>query len=72
MATQIKTISILGSGWLGLPLAEHFITQDYKGHSSARSIERLPELKPIKAQDFIVDIDNLGDILPLKVVCSPS
>lgn len=62
MATQIKTISILGSGWLGLPLAEHFITQDYKVHSSTRSIERLPELKRIKAQDFIVDIDNLGDI----------
>ncbi len=61
-AIKIKTISILGSGWLGLPLAEHFITQGYQVHASTRSIDRLPELKRIKAEAFIVDIDNLGDI----------
>ncbi|MDF1583182.1 MAG: hypothetical protein P1P78_07710 [Methyloprofundus sp.] len=60
--SKIKTISILGSGWLGLPLAEHFITQAYQVHASTRSIARLPDLKRIKAQAFIVDIDNLGDI----------
>lgn len=43
-------------------MAEHFITQGYQVHASTRSIDRLPELKRIKAEAFIVDIDNLGDI----------
>ncbi|WP_143735965.1 NAD(P)H-binding protein [Methyloprofundus sedimenti] len=59
---QIQTISILGSGWLGLPLAEHFLTQGYQIHASTRSTEHLNKLKCVKANAFIVDIDNLSDI----------
>lgn len=54
----LKTISILGSGWLGLPLAEHFIQQGYVVKASTRSIERSKDIEAIGAKSFVVDIDQ--------------
>ena len=59
--TDIKTISILGSGWLGLPLAEYFAGLDYRVNVSTRSSERLQELATTGAEPFIVDIDSLDN-----------
>ena len=58
LESLLKTISILGSGWLGLPLAEHFIQQGYAVKASTRSIERSRDIEAIGAKFFVVDIDQ--------------
>jgi nucleoside-diphosphate-sugar epimerase len=55
----LNTISILGSGWLGLPLAEHFIHTGYEVKASTTSEDRLASLASIGADAFIVNIDSL-------------
>ncbi len=55
------TISILGSGWLGLPLIEHFRALGYAVKASTRSAARVDEIERAGAGAFIVDIDNLDD-----------
>jgi len=56
----IKTISILGSGWLGLPLAEHFVMTGNSVKASTTSESRISELTSVKAEPFIVDIERLS------------
>ena len=59
----IKTISILGSGWLGLPLAQCFASRAYPLKLSTTSADRLPVLAALPAEAFIVDIEKpLHDI----------
>jgi nucleoside-diphosphate-sugar epimerase len=59
----INTISILGSGWLGLPLAERFVTQGYRLKISTTSPGRLPTLAALPGEACIVDIGKpLDDI----------
>lgn len=61
--STIDSISILGSGWLGLPLAERFTRQGYPLKLSTRSAERLPELTALQFDACIVDIGKpLHDI----------
>ena len=57
--THIKTISILGSGWLGLPLAEHYSDLGYQVKASTKSNSRLQQLASTGAEPYIVDIDSL-------------
>jgi len=57
----MKTISILGSGWLGLPLAKHFIEQGYRVKASTRSTDRIEAIKESGVQSFVVDIDQALD-----------
>ncbi len=52
----INTISILGSGWLGLPLAERFVTQGYRLKISTTSPDRLSKLAALPGEACIVDI----------------
>lgn len=58
---KLKTISLLGSGWLGLPLAEHFILKGFDVKASTTSAGRLAELRSIGAQSFIVDLEKQPD-----------
>lgn len=60
--TIIKTISLLGSGWLGLPLATQLQKQGFTIKASSRHAERFKELNTAGASAFVVDIDNLTDI----------
>ena len=60
MGYKIKTISILGSGWLGLPLAKHFIMLGNVVKASTTSESRLSELTSVNVQPFIVDIERLS------------
>jgi nucleoside-diphosphate-sugar epimerase len=53
-------LSILGSGWLGLPLAGHFASMGHHVKASATSEGRLPELLSLKVEPFIVDIRQLS------------
>lgn len=53
----MNTISILGGGWLGLPLARHLIKAGYIVNASTTSDNRIANLKSIGANPFIVNID---------------
>ncbi len=57
METEKKTISILGCGWLGVPLAKHFIGQGFSVKGSVTSAEKLELL-------------SAAGILPYRIVLS--
>jgi nucleoside-diphosphate-sugar epimerase len=57
----IKIVSVLGSGWLGLPLAEQLLLRGMKVKASTTSTERLPEIVAIGAEPYIIDIRGLSD-----------
>ncbi len=61
MSDRAATIGILGSGWLGLPLARHFLASGYRVRASSRSGQRAAELESIGAETFVVDIDALSE-----------
>ncbi len=54
----MKTISILGSGWLGLPLALE-LSKQYYIKLSTRSLDKLQDLETQNITPYLVDIDNL-------------
>ncbi|MDO8827899.1 SDR family oxidoreductase [Methylophaga sp.] len=53
-----NTISILGSGWLGLPLIQQFVAQGCVIKASTRQPEKLPILEQAGAEAFSVDISK--------------
>ncbi|OUR71913.1 NAD(P)-dependent oxidoreductase [Methylophaga sp. 41_12_T18] len=55
----MKNISILGSGWLGQPLAATLVQQGYQLNLSTRSQSKLNSLKSANIDVFIVDIAKL-------------
>lgn len=57
----MNTISILGTGWLGLPLAQEFIKAGYEVKASTTSENRIADLAAIGASPFIINIDALTD-----------
>ena len=57
-----NTISILGSGWLGLPVIQQLVAKDFVIKASTRQPEKLPVLEQAGAQAFTVDIGK--QILP--------
>lgn len=59
----INKISLLGTGWLGLPLAQHLLSKGYQVKGSTRSKTRFDLLREKGITPFVVDIDqaNYGD-----------
>ena len=55
-----KNISILGSGWLGYPLALQFVQKKYDVKTSCTTAGKLDQLRAIGTTPFIVDIDALN------------
>ncbi len=55
---RLQTISILGSGWLGLPLALE-LSKQYSIKLSTRSVEKLESLEAKNITPYIVEIDNI-------------
>jgi nucleoside-diphosphate-sugar epimerase len=55
---DINTISILGSGWLGKPLAEHLLHHDNRIKLSTRSEQKQAQLTQAGFDSFVVDIDQ--------------
>ncbi|UZO81925.1 hypothetical protein NBT05_05530 [Aquimarina sp. ERC-38] len=53
-------ISILGTGWLGLPLAEALISKGYLIKCSTTTSERLEQLKAADLQPYMVQLTELG------------
>ncbi|HET8807566.1 MAG TPA: SDR family oxidoreductase [Methylophaga sp.] len=70
-------IALLGSGWLGLPLARHFHQQGLSVAASTRQLKRFPEIESTGAIPFLVDIDSANDrgafldccILIINITC---
>lgn len=60
----VDSISILGSGWLGLPLVAHFAERGYRVRASTRSPRRLDQLRAAGGEAFVVDIDGSLDLAP--------
>ena len=59
----MKTISLLGSGWLGLALAKHFQLKKIQVKASTRSSHRVSELLASGIQPYLIDIESMpGDI----------
>ncbi len=55
-----KNISIIGCGWLGLPLAKQFIENNYKVKGSSTSIEKIDILKSFGIDAFYVELTEQG------------
>jgi len=55
-----KVISILGSGWLGLPLAEYFVSLGHAVKASTTTKHRLETLSALHIEPYLVDIGQLG------------
>ncbi|OAQ40373.1 hypothetical protein A5893_05330 [Pedobacter psychrophilus] len=69
----IKRISILGCGWLGLPLAISLINKGFKIKGSTTSIEKLDLLKVNSIAPFLVqlgenDNDNFSSFLESQLL----
>lgn len=61
---KMETVSILGCGWLGLPLAEYLIEKGYTVKGSTRTLGKLKVLKNKGVKPFLIDLDpylNGGD-----------
>lgn len=52
MTKQVSNISILGVGWLGLPLAQALIGQGYSLKGSTTTAEKLPKLQDMGIKAF--------------------
>lgn len=53
-------ISILGCGWLGLPLAEHLIQKGFSVKGSTTSPNRMGELESKEIEAFIIELSSKG------------
>ncbi len=62
MPESKETIAILGCGWLGLPLAQHFISKKYKVNGSTTTESKLELLKTSGIHPFLIDLTNRKNI----------
>ena len=77
--TTIKNISILGCGWLGMPLAEHLMQRDYQVKGSTTTPEKLPVMREKGIQAFQLNLlpkpegDHIREFLDTDVliICIP-
>lgn len=58
-----KSISILGCGWLGLPLARHLLSQGWLVKGSTTSLDKLDVMRHDGIDPFLIDLVQ-GDPLP--------
>jgi len=59
----IDSISILGSGWLGLSLAERFVALGYRVRASTTSARRLQALAALPCDPYLLDIGRPSDTI---------
>ncbi|WP_121666904.1 NAD(P)H-binding protein [Mesonia aquimarina] len=52
----MKTIGILGCGWLGFPLAKKLIGESYNVHGSTTSAEKVTDLAEEKINPFLIEL----------------
>lgn len=52
----MKQISILGCGWLGLPLAEHLVQKKYSVNGSTTNSDKITELNNTGMKAFVIEL----------------
>lgn len=57
-----KKISILGCGWLGIPLAESLLSKGYSVKGSTTTKSKLPLLKSKGIQPFLIQLDSNSNV----------
>lgn len=62
MSAKPTKISILGCGWLGLPLATFLIKQGFNLNGSVRFTQKIALLQSKNITPFLVDIDTENEI----------
>ena len=62
MTSQQRSISILGCGWLGKPLAEHFIGQKWRVLGSTTSTEKIDVLEKSGIEAFQIVADGRSEL----------
>lgn len=55
----MKTVSILGCGWLGKPLAIDLLEKGYSVKGSTTTPSKLDELSAVGISSFLIDIESL-------------
>lgn len=55
-SSEIKTISILGCGWLGTALAQHFLANDYQVKGSTTRESKVPKLRELGITTFKINL----------------
>lgn len=55
-----RSIAILGCGWLGLPLAKHFIKQGFPSKGSTTSAKKLAELDQVGIAPYLIELSETG------------
>jgi nucleoside-diphosphate-sugar epimerase len=56
-----KSISLLGSGWLGFPLGKQLINNSYEVKISTTTKNRLSELEAAGLKSYLIDINSLTE-----------
>lgn len=56
-----KSISILGCGWLGKPLAKHFLNRGFEVNGSTTTPEKMESLEKEGVTPFLIDSKNLDE-----------
>jgi nucleoside-diphosphate-sugar epimerase len=74
LLSNIKTISVLGCGWLGLPLAEQLVAMGFTVKGSTTTEAKLPLLKAAGIMPYLIKLlpepegDSLTDFLETDVL----
>ncbi len=58
--SDVNRISILGSGWLGLPLAKYFLSLGFQVNASTTSVERKQQLSLLAIEPFVFSLNQLA------------
>jgi nucleoside-diphosphate-sugar epimerase len=58
---NMKSVSILGCGWLGTPLAQCLVELDYVVKGSTRSEEKAKKLTSMGVESFVLTLDELRE-----------
>ena len=53
----MKSVSILGCGWLGLPLAVFFVGNGYKVRGSTTDNQKLQDLKENSIEPYLINLN---------------
>lgn len=56
---QIKTVSILGCGWLGLPLARELLSKGYQVKGATTNVHKQEKLEKEGIEPFLIDFNEV-------------
>lgn len=57
----MKTITLIGCGWFGLPLAKYLISQGFQVKASKRQVDDLVSLPQLGIEAYQLDLANVND-----------